>query len=221
MSEPLLDPNTEESLIEETPPAGFEHIDVDTTSYHPHPAMSPQTEQTPEPRDGVPYDRLFGHLGADLAREASTSSSNDSGESSRPHSVFLGEALGRSTSSTGDGPFRPDSIASLSDLSSSANAEEMHQLLKAYSESSKRIKELERAREAMSHDHEADLVKLQSSLEDANAELAARRRDEKELRSKERQYTESIQSLESEVAKLQKQLDKQKELHAGLYVVPL
>lgn len=50
----------------------------------------------------------------------------------------------------------------------------------------------------------------------ARAELTQRRKDEKELRSKERQNLGQLSDLEAEVAKLQRALDKQKESYQSL-----
>jgi chromosome segregation ATPase len=55
--------------------------------------------------------------------------------------------------------------------------------------------------------HEAELEELNTKLEDARAELSAVRREEKELRAKERGAATSLAGLEAEVARLQKALD--------------
>ncbi|TFK92674.1 hypothetical protein K466DRAFT_623659 [Polyporus arcularius HHB13444] len=71
----------------------------------------------------------------------------------------------------------------------------------------RKLVEAERTLQNRLADHEQELEEMQIRLEEARSELSATKREEKELRSKERQNSTQIGALESEVAKLQKSLD--------------
>ncbi|KAF5342193.1 hypothetical protein D9611_001989 [Ephemerocybe angulata] len=65
-------------------------------------------------------------------------------------------------------------------------------------------------------EHEADYADLQANLDQLRMELGATKREEKELRSKERQNMQQISSLEQEVAKLSKQVHSTRETYTRL-----
>ncbi|KZV67327.1 hypothetical protein PENSPDRAFT_688229 [Peniophora sp. CONT] len=94
--------------------------------------------------------------------------------------------------------------------------ERMDVLQKANNELSKKLIESERLLQNRLNDHEAELEEMQQKLEETWAELAATKREEKELRSKDRSSSQQISALENEVSKLQKNLDSSRQAYNNL-----
>ncbi|KAF9001588.1 hypothetical protein BDQ17DRAFT_1391057 [Cyathus striatus] len=65
-------------------------------------------------------------------------------------------------------------------------------------------------------EHEMLVEEMEGRLEEKNSELSAAKREEKELRSKERQHTSTIAVLEMEVSKLSKQVEHSRATYASL-----
>ena len=107
---------------------------------------------------------------------------------------------------------RPVSMAS---LASEAAMSEMIQQLQQ--ELSRKTADLE----SQKADGYAALLDKEALLEEARAELAAKRREEKELRSKEKLNLHQIATLEAQTATFRDERDKQKAAHqtVGLVVV--
>lgn len=94
--------------------------------------------------------------------------------------------------------------------------ERLETLQRANGELSRKLMEAERSLQSRLADHESELEDMQSRLEEARSELSATKREEKELRSKERQNFTQITALESEIAKLQKSLDNARASYTSL-----
>lgn len=151
-----------------------------------------------------------------LSRQASTASTNSghtsegSNTMSRPTSLFVGEGFGNSA--LGGFALRPDSIASLNSLGT-LTGDEVSQMIRIVHDSEKKYKEAERRLQAQGEDHDQALISLQAQLDDALADSAARRKEEKELRIKEKQSRDAIATLEAELSKVQSSLKSQRELY--------
>ncbi|KAF8895970.1 hypothetical protein BD779DRAFT_1466017 [Infundibulicybe gibba] len=80
-------------------------------------------------------------------------------------------------------------------------------LQRANTELGRKLMEAERTLQNRLSEHESDLEEMQGRLEEMRSELSATKREEKELRSKERQNITQIAALEGEVAKFTKALE--------------
>ncbi|KAH9846647.1 hypothetical protein C2E23DRAFT_890636 [Lenzites betulinus] len=80
----------------------------------------------------------------------------------------------------------------------------------------RKLLEAERTLQNRLADHEQELEDMQMRLEEARSELSATKREEKELRGKERQNSTQIGALETEIAKLQKTLDTARSSYQSL-----
>ncbi|KAI0635993.1 hypothetical protein C8Q77DRAFT_1155725 [Trametes polyzona] len=80
----------------------------------------------------------------------------------------------------------------------------------------RKLVEAERTLQNRLADHEQELEDMQMRLEEARSELSATKREEKELRGKERQNSTQIAALETEIAKLQKTLDTARSSYQSL-----
>ncbi|KAK6996519.1 hypothetical protein R3P38DRAFT_3329523 [Favolaschia claudopus] len=74
----------------------------------------------------------------------------------------------------------------------------------------RKLQETERSMQRKLAEQEGEFDDLQMKLEETRNELSAAKREEKELRSKERQNNTQIGALEAEVAKISKQLETSK-----------
>ncbi|KII89877.1 hypothetical protein PLICRDRAFT_138217 [Plicaturopsis crispa FD-325 SS-3] len=79
-----------------------------------------------------------------------------------------------------------------------------------------KLMEVERTLQHKLSDHEVELEEMQGRIEELKSELSSTKREEKELRSKERQNTNQITALESEIAKLQKNLENSRAVYQSL-----
>jgi hypothetical protein len=208
---------------EDTPPHK-----LDATSFHTRP-LSPTFAD--EERGPLSLDALG------LIRDASnnSSASNSLFTLSRPSSGFLGESFGANASSgAGSLSFRPDSIASIN-FAGGVSEQDVTSLLRTAQDLGRKLKEQERMYLSRSEDFEGVIAELQGRLEEVRIdcillfsvtdilfspqvqnELALKRKDEKELRHKERQHLVQISALEHDVGKLSKSLEKQKDLYQAM-----
>ncbi|KAF8577772.1 UPF0014-domain-containing protein [Ramaria rubella] len=103
-----------------------------------------------------------------------------------------------------------------SSIASLAPQDRVEALQKNNQDLARRLMEAERSLQNRLADHEVEIEEMQSKLDDIKSELTATKREEKELRNKERQNIQQIQVLESELAKLQKTLDSSRALYQNL-----
>ncbi|GJJ08355.1 hypothetical protein Clacol_002569 [Clathrus columnatus] len=89
-------------------------------------------------------------------------------------------------------------------------------LSRANEELARKVMEAERSLQHRMTDHEVEIEELQSKLDELKSELTATKREEKELRNKERQNMQQIQLMEAEISKLQKSLENSKALYQNL-----
>jgi chromosome segregation ATPase len=80
----------------------------------------------------------------------------------------------------------------------------------------RKLREAEETLSRRMYEHEGELEDLTARLEEAKFDLAASRREEKELRAKERSGTGQIAGLEAEVARLGKALEASRASYSGL-----
>lgn len=76
--------------------------------------------------------------------------------------------------------------------------------------------EAERTLQHKLSEHELELEEMQSRLEEVRSELAHTKREEKELRSKDRLNTTQISSMEQEISRLNKQLEHSRSTYSSL-----
>ncbi|KAI5481521.1 Annexin family protein [Pseudohyphozyma bogoriensis] len=181
---------------------------VDTTSYY-APPISPVGDHGPSasPPSAVPYAYDMSPMGqaindfyaestpekggsAFLRRDASTASMGSTG--SRPGSLFFGEGFG---SAGRPGSMMPGDQA----------------LLRQINELTKKLKDQEARNESSASAYEQEHSELEGRLEEARAELQVKRREEKELRSSEKQHLGQITALEADIAKLTRSLERSRE----------
>ncbi|KAF8519575.1 hypothetical protein JB92DRAFT_3112335 [Gautieria morchelliformis] len=103
-----------------------------------------------------------------------------------------------------------------SSVASLAPHDRVEALQKNNQELARRLMEAERTLQNRLADHEVEIEEMQGKLDEIKSELTATKREEKELRSKERQNIQQIQVLESELSKLQKTLDSSRTLYQNL-----
>lgn len=99
------------------------------------------------------------------------------------------------------------SMLSLSDSSGAATEERLETLQKANTLLAKKLRDSARELEHKLSDHEAEVEEMQQRIEDLKSELMVVRREEKELRVKERTTGGQLATLEAEMSKLQRQLE--------------
>ncbi|EJD35443.1 hypothetical protein AURDEDRAFT_188738 [Auricularia subglabra TFB-10046 SS5] len=106
-----------------------------------------------------------------------------------------------------------DSVASVASL---MPFERLEALQRANTDLMRKLQDSERALASKIMEHETELEELQSKLDDVQEELHNARREEKELRVKERNTTMELQQLEGEVTKLQKALENSRASYQSL-----
>ncbi|KAL0574426.1 hypothetical protein V5O48_007529 [Marasmius crinis-equi] len=89
-------------------------------------------------------------------------------------------------------------------------------LQRTNNELSKKLQDAENTLQRKLNDHETELEELTNKVDELNAELHATKKEEKELRSKERTNSNQISTLESEIGKLTKQLESAKTTYQNL-----
>ncbi|EIN10093.1 hypothetical protein PUNSTDRAFT_133858 [Punctularia strigosozonata HHB-11173 SS5] len=80
----------------------------------------------------------------------------------------------------------------------------------------RKLMEASRTHEQRLAEHESELEEMQIRLEEAKSELMATKREEKELRNKERSNSTQIMVLEAEISKLQKSLENARTAYTSL-----
>ncbi|KDQ52645.1 hypothetical protein JAAARDRAFT_183899 [Jaapia argillacea MUCL 33604] len=95
-------------------------------------------------------------------------------------------------------------------------SERVEALQRTNVELGRKLVDAERTLQNRLTEHELELEEMQARLEEVKSELSATKREEKELRAKERQNTNQIAALESEIAKLQRSLDNSKTAYTSL-----
>ncbi|KAF9223815.1 hypothetical protein BS17DRAFT_753885 [Gyrodon lividus] len=89
-------------------------------------------------------------------------------------------------------------------------------LQKSNAELSRKLIESDRAYQNKLTEHDNELEEMQARLEELKSELTATKREEKELRAKERVNSTQMAALESEISKLQKNLDNARAAYQSL-----
>ncbi|KAA1476250.1 hypothetical protein DENSPDRAFT_827117 [Dentipellis sp. KUC8613] len=143
------------------------------------------------------YDSFEGELNSLPMPSLSPHSSDDSDEDESA----LGLVMDRSAAS---------STASMEPL------ERLEALQRANTDLGKKLVESERILQRRMTDHEAELEDMQIRLEETRTELALAKREEKELRGKERQNGQQIAALEAEIAKVQRSLESSRSSYQAL-----
>ncbi|KAF5389275.1 hypothetical protein D9757_003497 [Collybiopsis confluens] len=95
-------------------------------------------------------------------------------------------------------------------------SERLEALSRANTELAKRLQEAEDGYSKKILEHENDLAELEQKLDEAKSDLARSKREEKELRNKERTNMNQISGLEAEIARLNKDLALTKESYHTL-----
>lgn len=200
--------STKTALLEETEPMANSpdspHASaIDEISYHARP-ISPIGETSP------PFSRTQSRT------ERGSLESIPSAESS-PEKGYSSTFLRREPSSLSSGESRPSSFfeaygaeGELHTRGGSGSYDLAH-LQRLVSDLTRKLREAESRLEASALTYEQDHSDLEARLEEAKEELAVKRREEKELRANERQYLAQITSLEGDIARLNKSLERSKE----------
>ncbi|KAF9444455.1 hypothetical protein P691DRAFT_341899 [Macrolepiota fuliginosa MF-IS2] len=94
--------------------------------------------------------------------------------------------------------------------------ERLDALQRTNAELGRKLMEAERTLRNRLAEHESELEEMQAKLEEMRSELSATKREEKELRSKERQNSTQINALELEVQKITKALEHAKSTYTSL-----
>lgn len=197
---------------------------IDSTSYHPAPispigdiGASPSSLESPTRHPNPSMNPLDYFDSPDRAawirRERSRGSllSTDT----QLTDIFAGEgglAEGDAfqPDSWGYGHGRPGSTAS------SSSADQFQALLRQAHELSRKLKESEARFATSASTYEQDQLELEGKLDEARAELQDKRRQEKDLRSNEKQHLAQIASLEADIGKITKSLERSRELYEGM-----
>ena len=195
---------------------------VDSTSYHPAPispigdimaSSSPLESPTRLPALATnPLDYFDSpDRAAWLRRERSRGSlaSTDS----QLTNVFAGEGgLGDEDS------FRPESWGHdrAGSAASSSSADQFRALLRQAQELSRKLKESEARFATSASTYEQEHSDLEAKLDEARAELQDKRRQEKDLRSNEKQHLAQIASLEFDIEKTTKSLERSRESYDAM-----
>lgn len=124
---------------------------------------------------------------------------------------------------TGSDSDEEDSVLGLvldrSMTSSTASLQEddrMEALTRMNAELRRKLMDAEKTLQNRLSEHESELEELQGRLEEMRSELSATKREEKELRSKERQNMTQIGALEIEIAKVSKALEHARTTYSSL-----
>ncbi|GAA5821042.1 hypothetical protein JCM10212_006521 [Sporobolomyces blumeae] len=168
------------------PPPSPPPFDV---SHRTDPFVTPSTGYAPDSPD-----KFF----TSLRRQSISGSS--SGAGSRPSSLFEGQVFA-------GGHGREGSLM---------GAEQVQQLLRHAADLQKKLKDVEGRLQASSSAYEQDQSDLEARLEEMRSELQSKRREEKELRINEKQHLSQISSLEGDIAKLTKSLERSRENYEAM-----
>ncbi|GAA5828111.1 hypothetical protein JCM11251_002594 [Rhodosporidiobolus azoricus] len=168
---------------------------------------------TPDSSPEYHFSSFLRRQGSNLSHLSSTSSGNDGG-ASRASSLFAGDGgLGLPVSI-----FEGSPAGHLRDGSGgmSGGGEQVQQLLRHTNELMRKLKESEARFQVSASAFEEQVSDLQDRLEEVRAELQTKRREEKELRIVEKEHLVQINSLEADVAKLTKSLERSRESYDAM-----
>ncbi|KDE06045.1 hypothetical protein MVLG_03599 [Microbotryum lychnidis-dioicae p1A1 Lamole] len=187
---------------------------IDTTSYYSAPISPIRHEDEHEP--SVISMRFFGEapgspetpLSYRVQRDASSASSSSG--PSRPGSIFQVEGMGLG------GDFQLADLHDASPFTGRNDPQTTQGMWQYATELSKKHKELEDRLSTSASSYEEQINELEGRLEEMRTELVAKRREEKDLRSNERQHLQQISALEGEVAKMTKALEKARESYDSM-----
>ncbi|KAL7419332.1 hypothetical protein Q5752_006170 [Cryptotrichosporon argae] len=117
-----------------------------------------------------------------------------------------------------DGSMNPrlSRISTESTASLRTSHDKLRALQKQNSELSRKLKESERQLAVLGSENERLVEDLQERLEEARAELAQRKKDEKDLKNKDRAQLIQISGLEADIQSLQRSLENSKANHASM-----
>ncbi|GAA5951496.1 hypothetical protein JCM21900_001584 [Sporobolomyces salmonicolor] len=135
-------------------------------------------------------------------RHQGSATPHSSSGGSRPNSLFGEGALGGA-----GGVFTPMRDTSM------MSSEQVQALVRQAGDLHKKWKDAEARFQASSSAYEQDQSELEARVEELHAELQAKRREEKELRNNEKQHLVQISSLEGDIAKLTKSLERSREAY--------
>ncbi|GAA5873102.1 hypothetical protein JCM3774_000342 [Rhodotorula dairenensis] len=173
----------------------------DNRASTPPPTMFPPDESTDlfATVTGTPDspERYFASL---MRRNASQTSSTSA-------SSHFGDGLLDSFLLASPGGHAPDGSGTV------RGNEQFQQLLRHAHDLAKKLKDNESRFHASASQFESEVADLEGQLEEARSELLAKRREEKELRSIEKEHLQQISLLEGEVANLNKSLERSREAY--------
>ncbi|BGP21434.1 hypothetical protein JCM10295v2_000309 [Rhodotorula toruloides] len=95
-------------------------------------------------------------------------------------------------------------------------SEQFQQLVRHAQDLARKLKENEARFQASAAAYEQEVSDLEAQIEEARAELQAKRREEKDLRSVEKEHLQQISSLEADITKLTKSLERSREAYDGM-----
>ncbi|GAA5879161.1 hypothetical protein JCM8547_001601 [Rhodosporidiobolus lusitaniae] len=155
-----------------------------------------------------------------LRRQGSTvshlSSTSSGAGGSRPTSMFAGEGgLGLNDGSLFAGSPAHGREGS-GGMVGGGGPEQVQQLLRHTNDLMKKLKDTEGRLQASASAYEEQVSDLESRLEEVRSELQLKRREEKELRSTEKEHLVQINSLEADIAKLTKSLERSREAYDSM-----
>ncbi|GAA5901626.1 hypothetical protein JCM8208_001560 [Rhodotorula glutinis] len=189
----------------------------------PSSSFFPNPNETPPPASTVPAFDLSDASSTDLFGTAG-------GTPDSPERFFSAAAMRRDPSSQSSGAgSRPSSLfgeggldalfASGSPIQSrdgSSGGEQFQQLVRHAQDLARKLRETEARFQANASAYEEEVSDLEGRLEEARAELQIKRREEKELRSIDKEHLQQISSLEGDISKLTKSLERSREAYDGM-----
>ncbi|GAA5837378.1 hypothetical protein JCM9279_005668 [Rhodotorula babjevae] len=189
----------------------------------PSSSFFPNPNETPPPASTAPAFDLSDTSSTDLFGTAG-------GTPDSPERFFSSAAMRRDPSSQSSGAgSRPSSLfgeggldalfASGSPIQSrdgSSGGEQFQQLVRHAQDLARKLRETEARLQTNASVYEEEVSDLESRLEEARAELQIKRREEKELRSIDKEHLQQISSLEGDISKLTKSLERSREAYDGM-----
>ncbi|TNY17193.1 hypothetical protein DMC30DRAFT_137154 [Rhodotorula diobovata] len=210
---------------------------IDTTSFFSTP-LSPIRDEGSRPSSSffpndTPPPASSAHPSFDLSGASDTDLFGTAGGTpDSPERFFTSAAMRRqpsSQSSGGNSSSRPSSLFGEGGLDAlfatgspvhtrdaSIGGEQFQQLVRHAQDLARKLRETEARFQASASAYEQEVSDLEGRLEEARAELQAKRREEKELRSVEKEHLQQISSLEGDIAKLTKSLERSREAYDGM-----
>ncbi|GAA5892067.1 hypothetical protein JCM6882_005685 [Rhodosporidiobolus microsporus] len=169
---------------------------------------------TPDSSPEKHFSSFLRRQGSTVSHFSTTSSTGPGSGGSRPSSLFAGEGgLGLPVSIFEGSPAGHSRDGSNGTL---GGGEQVQQLLRHANELARKLKEAETRFQANATAYEEQVSDLEGRLEEARSELQAKRKEEKDLRSVEKEHLVQINSLEADVAKLTKSLERSRESYDAM-----